>query len=117
MACGAVCPRVCYVMCGSDAMRGVRTGFAAKSNATRRAFPAQHGLRYCDVAALVRGAALDGELFPAGEKDVEGQQLDLRRVNSWLLRLPEVWTNSGFAPVYPELARYLSQVWLPLGIG
>lgn len=44
---------------------------------------------------LTRDTALDGELFPAGEKDVEGQQLDLRRVNSWLLRLPEVSTSEA----------------------
>eukprot|EP01050_Picozoa_sp_SAG11_P008771 SAG11_NODE_788_length_7169_cov_1.889109_4_plen_214_part_00 len=35
---------------------------------------------------------LGGEALPAGAYDVNGQQLDLRRVNSWLLKLGEIET-------------------------
>jgi NAD(P)-dependent dehydrogenase (short-subunit alcohol dehydrogenase family) len=51
--------------------------------------------------ALVPGDELhDAALFPAGAVDVNGQQLDLRRVNSWVLRMDQVST--------PELAEVMA---------
>ena len=35
------------------------------------------------------------KLFPTAKKDVNDQQVDLRRVNSWLLKLDEVSTGEA----------------------
>lgn len=44
------------------------------------------------VSAAPEDALTDMSLFPKGATDVNGQQLDLRRVNSWMLRMHQVST-------------------------
>ena len=51
------------------------------------------------LALLRSDAEVDAAMFPAGRTDVNGQQVDLRPVNSWMLKLGEVST--------PELAEVL----------
>ncbi len=52
------------------------------------------------VMLLPEEAQLPSELFPTGIKDINSQQVDLRRHNSWLLTLEDVST--------PELAEVMA---------
>jgi hypothetical protein len=42
------------------------------------------------MALLPGEGARSSELFPSGKYDVNGQQVDLRKSNSWMLKLDQV---------------------------
>ena len=51
-----------------------------------------YSTRMSQVALLPEDIGIDRELLPEGLTDVNGSQLDLRRHNSWLLKMEEVST-------------------------
>ena len=51
-----------------------------------------YSTRMSQIALLPEDVGIDKEIIPEGLTDVNGQQLDLRRHNSWLLKMDEVST-------------------------
>jgi NAD(P)-dependent dehydrogenase (short-subunit alcohol dehydrogenase family) len=51
-----------------------------------------HSAAMSQMILLPEDAGIDGDILPPGCTDINGQQLDLRKTNSWLLKMEEVST-------------------------
>lgn len=98
---GALAQELRQALAGHEALRSALTGHAAVPRDSTSLAAARAGLH---AEGLLHSAALsqrryldedyrDGDtLFPAGRYDEDRQQVDLREINSWRLRLHEVET-------------------------
>ncbi len=85
----------------------------ATATATATAAMASSSAEASQMPLIRHDVEVDPALFPAGKKDVNGQQIDLRTTNSWMLKLGEIST--------PEIAEVgawsCRRIAVPLGAG
>lgn len=69
------------------------TNFKSTSDATPfEATGISHSAAMSQVAIVPEDVGIDEEVMPSGLSDINGQQLDLRKTNSWLLKMDQVST-------------------------
>jgi hypothetical protein len=51
-----------------------------------------HSAAMSQMAILPEDVGIDEKVMPSGLSDINGQQLDLRKTNSWLLKMDQVST-------------------------